>query len=160
MRTTKAWVRYGWFLSVAGILFLHNATTSFAESVGITSEKVIDLADVEWGPAGEGGRGFPKGVQTAPQGIDSVTGGITYYAKFPAGSHYALHWHSHDEYVVVVSGKLEIQLGEESHSLEVGSYIVIPGALNHSWTVPAEGNEAIILVRRAGPADFHFVSEQ
>jgi len=36
---------------------------------------------------------------------------------------------------------------------------VIPGALNHSWTVPAGGADAVILVRRAGPADFNFVEE-
>ena len=66
-------------------------------------------------------------------------------------------WHSHDEYAVVVSGKLEILLGENTHELAVGSYIVIPGSLGHAWTVPEGSEDAVILVRRAGPADFHFV---
>ena len=74
-----------------------------------------------------GGNGFPVGVRTARQGVDPDTGGITYYAMFPAGSHFDLHWHSHDEHVVVVSGELSIQLGEQTHSLSVGSYVVIPG---------------------------------
>ena len=60
-----------------------------------------------------GGNGFPVGVRTARQGVDPDTGGITYYAMFPAGSHFDLHWHSHDEYVVVVAGELSIQLGEQ-----------------------------------------------
>lgn len=109
-----------------------------------------------WGTPG-GGNGFPVGVRTARQGVDPDTGGITYYAMFPAGSHFDLHWHSHDEYVVVVAGELSIQLGEQTHSLSVGSYVVIPGELPHSWTVPAGETDAVILVRRAGPADFHFV---
>ena len=104
-----------------------------------------------------GGNGFPVGVRTARQGVDPDTGGITYYAMFPAGSHFDLHWHSHDEYVVVVAGELSIQLGEQTHSLSVGSYVVIPGELPHAWTVPAGETDAVILVRRAGPADFHFV---
>ena len=121
-----------------------------------TEPLAIDLKDVPWGAPG-GGNGFPVGVRTARQGVDPDTGGITYYAMFPAGSHFDLHWHSYDEYVVVVSGELSIQLGEQTHSLSVGSYVVIPGELPHSWTVPAGETDAVILVRRAGPADFHFV---
>jgi len=121
-----------------------------------TEPLAIDLKDVPWGKPG-GGNGFPVGVRTARQGVDPDTGGITYYAMFPAGSHFDLHWHSHDEYVVVVAGELSIQLGEQTHSLSVGSYVFIPGELPHSWTVPAGETDAVILVRRAGPADFHFV---
>ena len=121
-----------------------------------TEPLATDLNDVPWGAPG-GGNGFPVGVRTAVQGVDPDTGGITYYAMFPAGSHFDLHWHSHDEYVVVVAGELFIQLGEQTHSLSVGSYVVIPGKLPHSWSVPAGEKDAVILVRRAGPADFHFV---
>ncbi len=121
-----------------------------------TEPLAIELGDVLWGAPG-GGNGFPIGVRTARQGVDPDTGGITYYAMFPAGSHFDLHWHSHDEYVVVVAGELTIQLGEQTHSLSVGSYVIIPGELPHSWTVPAGEADAVILVRRAGPADFHFV---
>jgi mannose-6-phosphate isomerase-like protein (cupin superfamily) len=114
------------------------------------------LADIQWGPPG-GGNGAPVGVQTARQGIDSATGGITYYAKFPAGSHFDTHWHTHDEFVVVVHGTVTIVLGDQSHSVSTGSYIVIPGKLNHSWDVPEGTEDAVIVVRRGGPADFHFV---
>jgi mannose-6-phosphate isomerase-like protein (cupin superfamily) len=116
----------------------------------------ILLADIQWGPPG-GGNGAPVGVQTARQGIDSATGGITYYAKFPAGSHFDTHWHTHDEFVVVVHGTVTIVLGDQSHSMSTGSYIVIPGKLNHSWDVSEGTEDAVIVVRRAGPADFHFV---
>ena len=121
-----------------------------------TEPLAIDLNEVPWGSPG-GGNGFPVGVRTARQGVNPNTGGVTYYALFPAGSHFDLHWHSYDEYVVVVAGELSIQLGEQTHSLSVGTYVVIPGELPHSWTVPAGEKDAVILVRRAGPADFHFV---
>jgi len=116
----------------------------------------IPLANIQWGPPG-GGNGAPVGVQTARQGTDSATGGITYYAKFPAGSHFDTHWHTHDEFVVVVQGTVTIVLGDESHSVSTGSYIIIPGKLNHSWDVPVGGEDAVIVVRRGGPADFHFL---
>lgn len=122
------------------------------------ASKAVSLEEIEWGAPG-GGNGFPVGVRSAQQGIDPVSGGITYYALFPSGSHFDLHWHTHDEFVVVVQGQVTIELGEQMHSLGVGSYIVIPGHLQHSWDVPeSTGEDAIILVRRGGPADFNFVN--
>jgi mannose-6-phosphate isomerase-like protein (cupin superfamily) len=136
-------------------LFLLACCASIAADV---EPVAIDLDELEWGPSG-GGNGFPVGVRTATQGVDPVSGGRTYYAMFPAGSHFDLHWHTHDEYVVVVSGSPTIRLGDQDHDLAVGSYVVIPGGLRHSWTVQEGGDEAVILVRRAGPADFHFVDD-
>lgn len=123
-----------------------------------TQPLAINLAALDWGAA-HGGNGFPVGVRTAPQGIDPVTGGVTYYALFPAGSRFDLHWHTHDEFVSVVKGPVVIELGDQTHTVDSGGYIVIPGKMKHSWDVPAEGGDVIILVRRAGPADFHFVGQ-
>ncbi len=116
----------------------------------------INLADVDWGPPGNTPR-FPRGVRTAQLGVDPDSGGPTYYAKFPAGSHFDLHWHTHAEHVAVMSGEVTIVLGEETHTLSTGGFIVIPAIMNHSWVVPADGADSVILVRRLGPADFHFV---
>ena len=124
----------------------------------VTQPLAVNLDELEWGPPG-GGNGSPLGLRTARQGVDPKTGGQTYYAMFPAGSHFDLHWHSYDEHVVVVKGELTIELGDEVYELSTGSYIVIPGKLNHSWDVPEGGDEAVILVRRAGPADFHYVTD-
>ena len=126
-------------------------------SVVVSQEQplVTNLENVEWGPAG-GGNGFPVGVRTARLGVDAVSGGVSYYARFPTGSHFDLHWHTHDEYVAVLRGEVTLVMGDTSHLLVPGSYIVIPGKMNHSWDVPT-GEDAIILVRRGGPADFNFV---
>ena len=124
----------------------------------VTQPLAVNLDELDWGPPG-GGNGSPLGLRTARQGVDPKTGGQTYYAMFPAGSHFDLHWHTYDEHVVVVKGELTIELGDEVYELSTGSYIVIPGKLNHSWDVPEGGDEAVILVRRAGPADFHYVTD-
>jgi quercetin dioxygenase-like cupin family protein len=116
---------------------------------------VVNFRDAEWGPPGTTPR-FPAGVQTAQLGVDPATGGPSYLARFPAGSHFDLHWHTHPEYVFVLSGAVTLELGEDTHALEPGDYVVIPGAMNHSWDVP-QGAPVVILVRRSGPADFNFV---
>jgi mannose-6-phosphate isomerase-like protein (cupin superfamily) len=123
-----------------------------------TEPVAINLEEVEWGPPG-GGDGFPVGVRTARMGVDPVTGGPTYFAMFPAGSHFDLHWHSYDEFVSVQQGSVVLELGGEIHTLHAGAYVVIPGKMNHSWDVP-EHEAVVILVRRAGPADFNFVPAQ
>lgn len=118
--------------------------------------RVLNVADAPWTAPSERPC-YPLGVQTAQLGTDAESGGPAYFARFPAGSQFALHWHTHDEYVVVVSGDGAIVLNDERHALSPGSYVVIPGRVHHSWHVPAGGPPLVIQVRRSGPADFHFV---
>lgn len=148
MKTTKA-------LLLAVCLMLVGMAQAVAAEVSTTAPLAINLSELQWGPPG-GGDGVPPGTRTARQGEDPVTSGITYYAWFPAGTVFEPHWHTHDEFVAVVQGPLTINLGGDEHNLETGAYVVIPGGMVHSWHMAA-GRDAIILVRRAGPADFNFV---
>jgi quercetin dioxygenase-like cupin family protein len=116
----------------------------------------INLADVEWGEPKDGSIA-PIGIRIALQSTDPNTGGISYYTWFPAGSFFDLHWHTYDEYAVVVRGAVTISLGDKVYDLEPGAFIVIPGGMHHSWDVP-DSTDAIILAKRSGPADFHFVN--
>jgi quercetin dioxygenase-like cupin family protein/ketosteroid isomerase-like protein len=117
---------------------------------------VINIAEVQWS-APSNRPCYPLGVQTAQLGTDPDNGGPAYLARFPAGSQFALHWHTHHEFVVVVNGNGTIVLDDQRHALSPGSYVVIPGRVAHSWHVPPGGAPLVIQVRRAGPADFHFV---
>ena len=116
----------------------------------------INLDEVQWSEPG-GGNGSPLGLRVSRLGIDPVTEGITYLAMFPAGTHFDLHWHTHDEFVSVQKGSVVLELGDETYTLNAGAYIVIPGMMNHSWDIPEDG-EVVILVRRAGPADRTYVT--
>lgn len=117
---------------------------------------VINIADVQWSAPGNRPC-YPLGVQTAQLGKDPRNGGPAYFARFPPGSQFELHWHTHDEFVVVVSGNGAVVLDDQRHALSPGSYVVIPGRVSHSWHVPPDGPPLVIQVRRAGPPDFHFV---
>ena len=142
-------------LALLAGLALPAAAAAQAPTAASEEPLVIDYRDAEWGPPGTTPR-FPLGVQTAQLGTDPDNGGPIYLARFPAGSHFDLHWHTHAEHVVVMEGEVTIVLGEETHALSQGSYVVIPERMPHSWDVPPAA-DAIILVRRRGPADFHFV---
>ena len=64
------------------------------------------LATAQWSEPYSGPLGYPKGAQRASLSTDPDSGGETYYARFPAGSRFALHWHAHAEYAVVLPGKV------------------------------------------------------
>jgi hypothetical protein len=63
------------------------------------------LESAKWSVPYEGPEGYQKGAQRAVLGVDPVSGGETYYARFPAGTKFELHWHSNAEYVVLLKGK-------------------------------------------------------
>ena len=114
------------------------------------------LATAQWSEPYSGPLGYPKGAQRASLGVDSRSGGETYYARFPAGSRFALHWHSHAEYAVVLRGKVTHILGKNRYSLAVGDYVVIPPKVAHGWEADVR-EDVYLLIRRDGPADFNFV---
>jgi quercetin dioxygenase-like cupin family protein len=116
------------------------------------------LETVLWSEPYAGPLGFPKGAQRASLGIDPRTGGETYYARFPAGTSFELHWHTYAEYAVVLRGKVTHTLATERYVLQPGDYVVIPPRVNHGWTVDS-GADAFLLIRRDGPADFNFVAK-
>jgi quercetin dioxygenase-like cupin family protein len=165
-----SWMRYdklimglrrptrSWGIALIALCFSVASLSVLSADESVLSPSAKNLSEIQWGPAG-GGNGFPIGVRSARQVTDPATGGFTYYALFPAGSHFDLHWHTHNEHVVVVQGTVTIGLGEKVHTVSPGGYIVIPGKLNHFWDVPSDGEDVIIVVRREGPADFHFVEQ-
>ena len=114
------------------------------------------LETAKWSEPYSGPLGYPKGAQRASLGIDSRSGGETYYARFPANTRFALHWHAHAEYAVVLQGKVTHTLGKERHSLGAGDYVVIPANVPHGWEADASA-DVYLLIRRDGPADFNFV---
>ena len=116
---------------------------------------VMNWQTAEWGPPTTR-PGFPAGVRNAPIATDPATDGPTYLGRFPSGSRFDMHWHTYTETVVVMKGKVDIILDGTQHTATEGSYIIIPGKTHHEWRVHAD-SDVVLLARRDGPADFHFV---
>ena len=121
-------------IALLGLLFASAAWSqkqSERNSASEHNQPPFRLATAKWSEPYSGPLGYPKGAQRASLGVDPRSGGETYYARFPAGSRFALHWHAHAEYAVVLLGKVTHILGKERHSLEVGDYVVIPPKVPH-----------------------------
>lgn len=144
-------------IAVLGVLLAtEGGSAQQSKQDAIYAKTLFRLETAQWSEPYNGPLGYPKGAQRASLGVDSRTGGETYYARFPAGSHFALHWHAHAEYAVVLRGKVTHILGTERYPLQVGDYVVIPPKVNHGWEADASG-DVYLLIRRDGPADFNFV---
>lgn len=148
-----------WRIAVLGFLCMTAAGSAQQSKQSGTAElpkTLFRLESAQWSEPYNGPLGFPKGAQRVSLSVDSRTGGETYYARFPAGSHFALHWHAYSEYAVVLRGKVTQILGTERQSLQVGDYVVIPPKTNHGWEADPDA-DVYLLIRRDGPADFNFV---
>ena len=115
---------------------------------------VAHVADAKWAPPKQAE--IPPGVVASPIAVDPATGGSIGYAKFPAGYAFPKHWHSFNEYTVVIAGRVTFTVDGKANELLPGSYIVIPAKAPHLATC-ASGAECLLLTRRGGPADYHFV---
>jgi quercetin dioxygenase-like cupin family protein len=149
-----------WRIAVVGFLLATPAGSAQQNKQIATSESqktLFRLATAEWSEPYNGPLGYPKGAQRASLGTDPRTGGETYYARFPAGSRFALHWHAHAECAVVLRGKVTHIVGKDRYSLEAGDYVAIPPKVAHGWEADASG-DVFMLIRRDGPADFNFVA--
>ncbi len=116
---------------------------------------VMNWRSAEWGPPTSRPR-YPAGLRNAPISTDPETGGVTYLARFPAGSRFDMHWHTHTETVIMLDGAVDIILDGTRHTATKGSYIIIPGTAHHEWRVHADA-DVVLFARRDGPPDFHFV---
>jgi quercetin dioxygenase-like cupin family protein len=114
---------------------------------------VSHVADAKWvAPKLD----VPPGLMASPIAADPATGAPIGYTKLPAGYVFPLHWHSHAEYTSLISGKLILTIAGKPNELAPGSYVVIPAKTEHKAECAA-GAECILLTRRGGPADYHFV---
>jgi quercetin dioxygenase-like cupin family protein len=119
--------------------------------------QVAHLAKATWSAPNV--PGLPSGPLAAAISVDPSSGASVAYAKVPAGYVFPAHWHSHTEYTLMINGKATFTMAGQSHELVAGSYVVVPAKTQHQLTCAA-GSECLVLTRRAGPTDYHFVDKR
>ena len=141
--------------SLVAVLMAPPAVAAAQEVEHGVSPLVLQWEAADWGPP-TSTPGFPAGIRNAPIATDPETGGPTYLARFPAGSEFAPHWHTYTETVVVLEGAVDIVMGGNRYTATAGSYVIIPAKAHHAWYTHDDA-DVVLLARRDGPADFHFV---
>jgi quercetin dioxygenase-like cupin family protein len=98
-----------------------------------------------------------KGAQVATLWGDPKSGAYGALKKLAAGTELALHTHSQDQKVVVVSGTITLAIeGGETKDMTAGAYSEIPGGTRHSSRCKA-GADCVYFEEQPGASDIHFV---
>jgi anti-sigma factor ChrR (cupin superfamily) len=122
------------------------------------SHHVLVMADaVKWAPAPP----LPPGAEIAVlEGDPHAKGSVTLRLKFPANYDIPAHWHSMTERVTVLSGALNVGMGDKldrkaSQRLDPGGFVSLPGKMNHfAWTT----TPTIVQIHLEGPFDIFYVN--
>jgi len=103
-----------------GIAFIAGVTVHPGE---LTEKTVIvNPAENEW----QHDPGDPSGSQSITLREDAKTMGIELLARYPAGHVFPPHWHSANERVVMLEGRLSIKNGSTVEYLDRGGFAYLP----------------------------------
>jgi hypothetical protein len=141
-------------LSVAPLGLATLFVPLFAQSAHV----LVPADKVQWGPAPPH---LPAGAQIAVlEGNPAEKGAVTLRLRFPAQYSIPPHWHSMAERVTVLSGALNVGMGDKldrraSQTLEPGGFVSLPAKMNHfAWTaVPT-----VVQINLEGPFDIFYVN--
>ena len=104
---------------------------------------------------------LPAGAQVAVlEGNPAEKGPVTLRLKFPANYAIPPHWHSMAERVTVLSGALNVGMGDtldrkSSQRLDVGGFVSLPAKMHHfAWTA----TETVVQITLEGPFDIVYVN--
>lgn len=123
------------------------------------SAHVLVPADqVQWAPAPPA---LPAGAQISVlEGNPAEKGAVTLRLKFPANYKIPPHWHSMTERVTVLSGTLNVGMGDKldrqaSQALAPGGFVSLPANMHHfAWT----SRPTIVQINLEGPFDIFYVN--
>jgi quercetin dioxygenase-like cupin family protein len=104
---------------------------------------------------------LPAGAQISVlEGNPAAKGSVTLRLKFPAGYKVPPHWHSMTERVTVLSGALNVGMGDTldrtaSQALEPGGFVSLPANMHHyAWTA----TPTVVQISLEGPFDIFYVN--
>ena len=133
--------------------------TIAAQPVHAQASHVLVPADkVQWGPAPPA---LPTGAEIAVlEGNPGEKGPVTLRLRFPANYNIPAHWHSMTERVTVLSGALNVGMGDRinrqaSQKLEPGGFVSLGAMMHHfAWTA----SPTVVQISLEGPFDIFYVN--
>ena len=133
-------------------------TVTVSPVVAQSTHTVVPADKVQWGPAPPF---LPAGAEiTVLEGNPSEKGPITLRLRFPANYDIPAHWHSMTERLTVLSGALNVGMGDKldrkaSQALQPGGFASLPANMRHfAWTA----TPTVVQISLEGPFDIFYVN--
>jgi quercetin dioxygenase-like cupin family protein len=131
---------------------------STAKPATTSEHKFVMAADMQWVDAPPS---VPPGAKLAVlDGDPKQPGQFTARFQFPANYKIMPHTHPSDEHVTVISGKLNLGMGEKfdqsvSREMPANSFAVMPAGMVHfAWA----GEPTVIQIHGTGPFEIKYVN--
>ena len=122
------------------------------------SHVLVPADAIQWAPAPPA---LPAGAQIAVlEGDPSAKGPVTMRLQMPANYDIPAHWHSMTERVTVLSGALNVGMGDRldrqaSQKLAPGGFVSLPATMRHfAWTT----SPTVVQINLEGPFDIFYVN--
>jgi len=146
------------FLAVQLASLAFTLTFAVAPAFAQSMHVLVPADKVQWGPAPPA---LPPGAEISVlEGNPAAKGPITLRLRLPANYNIPAHWHSMTERVTVLSGALQVGMGDKldrkaSQPLEPGGFVSLPAKMHHfAWTaVPT-----VIQISLEGPFDIVYIN--
>lgn len=127
-------------------------------SVSLASSQAMNQDALKWGPVPAF---LPPGAEIAVlDGDPGKAVRITLRLKMPAGYQISAHWHPTQEDVTVISGSLNVGMGDVLSKtggtlLKSGGFVALGARMNHYvWT----DEETVVQVHMNGPFEITYVN--
>jgi quercetin dioxygenase-like cupin family protein len=101
--------------AAAGLGALLSQTTT-------STATIVNQADAKWTRETKDG----PGEESIFLREDARTGGMELLVRFPAGHVFAPHWHSANERIVMLEGRLSFRQNEQEKAIDPGGYAFLP----------------------------------
>jgi quercetin dioxygenase-like cupin family protein len=142
-------------LFLVAAAFLAQRAEAEPPQKGAKKPVVWPAADLKWEPAAAA----PPGVMGVTLWGDPTKGAYGAIQKFPPGFSAALHTHSYDVKVVIISGTLiHGPEGKPEVRLSAGSYLFEPSNYRHT-TACDEASECVFFIEGSGKFDVKMIGE-
>ena len=127
---------------------------ALALAEGASDAVVVNSSEAKW----THDAGDPPGSESIVLREDSKTGAFEIFARYPAGHTFSTHWHSVNERLLLIEGRLTIGRGAGAKTLEPGGFAYLP-AKEIQYMSCGAPSRCTFYVYWDGKLDFHRASE-
>lgn len=100
-----------------------------------------------------------SGSESATLREDPKTGSVELFARYPAGHIFPPHWHTGNERIVLIEGRIAIEDGPDRRFVEPGGYAYLPARQVQKMTC-VSNTRCSFYVFWDAPLDFHPATQQ
>lgn len=127
--------------AMGAMLYLHADTQRTADRI------LANQGNAQWEKS-------PDGSESATLREDPKTGAVELFARYPAGHVFPAHWHSANERILLIEGRMSIEDSDAQRLIEPGGYAYLPSHQVQGMACVSE-TRCSFYVFWDGPLDTH-----